>query len=361
MADVFSIFFMQIERIRCVSVQPDMKWLLFLLWLITVNAKAQSTESGSQHPAQLLAAVDATLPSTNPSATAAFQALNWKNKVKENPSNAENWLNYYLWTTRRTEISQRQKKETLDEIMEESRAYIFEKAAYQLMLFLQSDKNDTVSINKAIAMAKEEVWIMPFAVQYFILSNNWVELNKYCAMLERAKPISAELYQYNYNTLMSADSNSIIYARGLYDLVPIAILQQVYGIRKDIKLMYYDGKIVDQKNIYLCLSLGKEIIAQYPNASCTGLLAKLTNVSTFNELKRHIENDFRISKIQEINNLTKDIAHLYKNYIPSLAMLYKYYQSTDKKRADEIKSIILKISMATKSQEQINRLLKNTP
>jgi hypothetical protein len=42
---------------------------------------------------------------------------------------------------------------------------------------------------------------------------------------------------------MSAAPNATIYAKGLQDLVPLAVLQQVFLVRKDIVLKYNENKL----------------------------------------------------------------------------------------------------------------------
>lgn len=330
-----------------------MRYFLFLIFLIALKGKSQSAGSVNSETS-LLNAVNVTIPGSN-SNTATEQASNWEMQVKQNPWNESNWLNYYLWTERKNDIEAKDKEKLLSQIIDDGKQYIAEKPQYQLLLFLKSGKKDTVSISKAIQMAGYELWLMPFAIQHFIIVNNKTLLQEYCLNLEHKQPLKSGLYQYYFNTLMSADTNAIIYARGLNDIVPMAILQQVYNIRKDISLKYYNGTIKDEKNTYLGLSLGKKIITQYPGAACTGLLVKITDEPTLEELKKHVE-DFKLSELKSINT-DEDLAELYKNYLPAFIMLYKYYKPLNMNKAGEIRNNILIIASATGMEKEVSQLL----
>lgn len=326
-----------------------MKYIILLLFFFAGEAKAQNVNTQGQ----LLYkdAMDSKLM-VQPQA-AIVQVLNWKQVTKTDPANANNWLNYYLWTDRDKAIGAAEKKILLSEITNNSETYIREKAQYFLLLYLQSGKKDSASINKAISLAGEETWLLPFAVQYCIIANNKTALAVYCKKLNDQQPISNALYQYHYNVLQSADNNATVYAKGLNDLVPMAILQNVYNIRKDIQLKYYDAKIEDTANTYLCLTIGRDIITSYNNASCTGLLVRLSSKPTFNELRTHVENDFDLDKITTILNSTFQENELYKNYLPCFITLYKYYKSTNDNRANKIKTLIDTIASLTGVKQQI--------
>lgn len=334
-----------------------MKYIIFFtLLFILSNAKAQS--SGNTGVKKLLQNATDTkvfIPSND---IAGAQANNWMNEVKEDPFNEKAWLNYYLWTRRQKNISDIEKDLLLSQIVEESADYVIEKPQYYLMLFLQSGNMDTMAMDKALLLAKNESWIVPFAIQYFIISGNETALSAYCKKLENENPMQEALYQYHYNVLMSADSNAVIYARGLNDLVPMAVLQQVYNTRKDIRLKYYNNKIENAANTYLCLSLGKEIIAQYAAASCTGLLVKISSGSTFSELREHVENDFDLSQLILAKNYGSDLAELYKNYLPSFIILHKYYSTTNTKKAQTIKNNILQIFAMTGREAEAKQFLE---
>jgi hypothetical protein len=156
---------------------------------------------------------------------------------------------------------------------------------------------------------------------------------------------------------MSADSNATIYGRGLNDIVPMAILQQVYNVRKDIHLRYYTGYTKETGHTYLCLSLGRESLSQYPQAAYTGLLVKLAGDPGIDELKKHTEYDFDLHELETEVHPATDIDQLYKNYLPGFILLYKNYRQSGNRRAEKIKEYINKIAGNAGIEEVIMDLL----
>jgi len=272
------------------------------------------------------------------------QAGSWLEKVQAQPSNADGWLNYFLWNSRIKNASGQASSQT---IITQAQEHIAGTPQFFLMQYLASAHRDSAALFRAFDRASDKGWLYPYMVQYSILSGNRRELLAYCKALDGINTINKILYEYNYNILMSADSNATVYARGLNDLVPMAVLQQVHGVRADIKLRYYDGVITDKSNAYLALSLGKDVLAQYPTASCTGLLVRLDAANGFEEMRRHMENDMKLDELAQVERLPADDGQLYRNYLPALVLMYRYYRPLDAVKAARTKALIEKIAGAT--------------
>jgi hypothetical protein len=290
----------------------------------------------------------------------------WKEETQTNPSNAAAWLNYYVWTDRAEYLPATGKKQLLDQLAADARKQVPNSAEYQLILFLQSGKKDSASIHKAVSLNRGSADIYMYAIQYLVqqgMDNPSLNARRnqkfetWCRELERLKPLSAAYYEYHYNTLMSADSNAVIYAKGLNDLVPMAVLQQVHGIRKDISLQYYTGNTVTGTNAYLCLSAGSDAIAKYPDAVYTGLLVKIKGTGSV-ELQKNISERFRLQYLDGQTDLPYDIASLYKNYLPGFLLLYRTYKNNGDARAEKLRSQVLKIAGSSDSYYQINKALE---
>ncbi len=237
-------------------------------------------------------------------------------------------LNNYISTEINKSLSVNERAASLTSIYNAAAQKIAGTWQLHLLQFLQSNKRDPNAIEMALATGDKRI-VLPYAIQFTIIHNDRSGLSQYTAALDSLVPIERNAFVYHYNTLMSANTNATIYAKGLLDLVPLAVLQQQHHIRKDIRLKYYEGNIQETENAYLCLSIGKDILLQYPEASFTGLLIKIHADNTISELEKHIFSDFDLSNFtsQQLS-FSNEVPN--KNYLPAFILLYKYYKQQQK-------------------------------
>ncbi|MCP9751138.1 hypothetical protein [Ferruginibacter sp. HRS2-29] len=322
--------------------------LFFSIILSTTILFTQAQSQSVNKPQQIEAATSAI-----PSVKVAAQAGNWKQQVKLTPADANAWFNYYNWVDRDKALSGTEKAKELKEALSTSRQYIVGTWQYSLMIFLQSGKKDSAALSDALRLAEDKTAVYPYAAQLAIIKENRQSLREYCLLINKAAPMPKSKYEYHYNTLMSAEQNGIIYAKGLNDLVPLAILQQVYGIRPDIGLKYYDNTV--STDAYLCLSLGKEILEKYPDALYTGLLIRTKKAQNFS-LEKIFEN-FSFQYLDAVNFLDEEDRLIYRNYLPSLIIQYKNYLENNDPKASASKSRIDHLAMLTGTTEMVKNLL----
>lgn len=290
-----------------------MKYLFILLFCaLYTNIKAQSAGKPVEEKQTQVAG--------NNSTSLKKEALNLQLR-------ATNFLNDYLLTEKNKTLSPALRAAYLSKIALDAQV-VNGSWQFALIQFLQSNKRDRTAIEFALQNGNRSI-VLPYAVQYAIIDNDAVALEKYTAALDSLVPIERNAFVYHYNTLMSANKNATIYARGILDLVPLAVLQQQHNIRRDIHLKYYEGNIYETENAYLCLSIGKDVLQQYPGASYTGLLIKINTNNTISELEKHLFSDFDLSNFTN-DNLSFSKAVPNKNYLPSFLILYKYYQQQNK-------------------------------
>ena len=282
----------------------------------------------------------------------------FQKQVQINPKNANAWYDYYISVEQSKDLSLAERKLLQLDIFNSSSNFIKNSWQYSLFTFIESGKRDSSSLFSALNFTNDKTAIYPYVVQYAIIKNDKDLLNLYTAELNRSKPLSAALFEYHYNTLMSADKDAVIYAKGLNDIAPLAILQNVYNVRRDIKLKYFEGTIQDSVNAYLCLSLGKEIISDFPNGVYTGLLVKLNTPENSQELD--IQRNFKFSILKDMGNLSGEEKQIYKNYLPSFILLYKKLSKANSKTAEEWKLMIEKLGLVTGMKESVEKLLNNT-
>jgi hypothetical protein len=308
---------------------------------------------------RLVNATGTMITTTYSSRDISLQAENWKREKNTSQLNAKAWFNYYLWTERDKQISSQQKKTLLSTAILDAEKYISGTAEYSLMVYLQSGKKDSASLFKALSLANDKSIVYPYVVQYCIIQQDYTSLETYCNEMDKTNPMPETLYSYHYNVLMSADSNAVIYGRGLYDIVLMAQLQYVHHTRKDIRLRYYEGNPVIENNAYLCLSLGKEILDRYPGAAYTGLLVKIKGAKGISELKRHIEKDMNLWFLQ-VAGSWEGAEQLYKNYLPGFILMYRHYKQTDNYgEAQRMRSFISGIAHKAGITQEIDQLLAN--
>jgi hypothetical protein len=285
------------------------------------------------------------------------QAGIWKNKVLVQPQNSIGWLNYFTWTDREKGISATDKALLLNQIVAESQKHIDQTPTFYLMKYLASGKRDSNSLFTAFEKETDKKWLYPYMIQSSIISQNKLSLAKFCELQNEEAPLSKALYEYHFNVLVSADVGATIYSLGMNDLIPMAVMQQVYHVREDVQLKYYPGEVSSDNNNYLVLSLGKDVLLNYSSAAYTGLLVKVKNENAFKELVTHFEKDFKLTEINNAPQFYPEERELYKNYLPSFILLYRYYLKTDLAKAAKVKSLIDKISYANHIEEQVNKAI----
>lgn len=252
----------------------------------------------------------------------ASKAIAWKMETRRAPYNENAWLEYYLWTARDKTIAEKKRKNNLEEIRKEAGQYISGRSSWHLMQYLSSARKDTAALWQAYT-AGNKLMILPYLVQHSIRTGNAKALERHAVELSGIKPLRPWERGYHYNVLQSALPNSVVYAQGLNDLVPMAILQQVHGVRKDLLLKWYDGHA--ETGSYLCLSLGAEILRHYQEAVYTGLLVRNGAVTDPAELATNLLQKFNWAYLSQDVFPDDDAVRLQRNYLPALLSLYKSY------------------------------------
>lgn len=328
-----------------------MRWLLLCISLLASLLGA--AQANSEHRKVLRKAIDVNVP-TRPESYIA----DWQEETQINPQNAGAWLNYYIWSERSTSLPAAEKTRQLTRLVADARKHISSTAEYQLLVFFQSGKKDSTSIFKAVSLNRGNTEVFTYAIQYMFYAGKQKDsrLDNWCRQLENSKPLEQSFYEYHYNTLMSADSNAVLYAKGLGDLVPLAVLQNVYGIRKDISLRYFTGNTTAAANNYLCLSTGAAAMTKYPESIYTGLLIKLSGGES-SELQENVER-FKFTYLESVSYLPYDVAIMYKNYLPGFILLYRHYKNNGDNKAERIKTSILKIANSAGVITEINKALE---
>lgn len=317
-----------------------MKYIFSLLLLfIYLISSGQSTGRPENSSATLAVPSNYFLTHKELAGNPFYQQLN------KEPANAATWLQLYQSVVK-SGMNKHEKKTLLQQTTQAAGNYIRGSWQFSLIRFLQSGRRDSSFIHEALAYGEANKQLYPYAIQWASIAGNKSLLKEYCEALYQLSPLSAIQYEYHYNALMSAEKNARIYAKGITDLVPMLLLQQVFHIRPDIDLQFYDENIKPAGNAYLCLSLGKETIEKYANASYTGLLVKL-KAADASSLASNLEQQFAWQQLEAVSSLSDTDKLLYRNYLPALIILYKQYVSANDPRSASWKLKIEKIAALT--------------
>jgi uncharacterized protein YihD (DUF1040 family) len=309
------------------------------LWVLSVQAQSR------QEPLNLQQARTVLLPQMDASPT--LQVANWGMEAQQNPKNANAWLNYAIWTQRNNALTPGQKQQQLQQIGAEASPYIGSSGEWQFIQFLQSNKTDSNAILRALEKMTDKTLVYPFAIQSAIIRNNIPDLKTHCESFSQLMPFDATsaFYRYHANVLQSAPDSAIVFAMGENDLVPMAMLQQVNGLRTDVQLKYYDPVLVKQyPNVYLCLSLGEQVLKKYEQAaSFRGLLLGISGKNEAGVPENILPKKVDLGYLQK-EHFDNQQAQLHNNYLPALLFLYRYYQQKDAGNAAYHKQLIEKIA-----------------
>ena len=323
-----------------------MRSILGLLFLLSGHAVfCQSTGQPTTTNAVIV------LPVQNP----VVVSNTFYRQVNLQPANAANWLDYYKWIMQTKELNTTAKEQLQSQTIQASTKYIGGSWQFSLMNFIYSGKRNKTFLDAALGNASDKAVIYPYAIQYALIMQDDSLLKEYATALNELNPLSPALYEYHYNALMSAGENATIYAKGLSDLAPMAVLQQVYGIRNDIRLKYYSQTITDTVNAYICLSAGKEIIQSYSNAAYAGLLIRISGTQASPELQ-HSMSRFNLTQLNRLQGLDVEEQAIYKNYLPSFILLYRYFKTNNDPAAAKWKSMLNKIGRLTGNSDSINKM-----
>jgi hypothetical protein len=200
--------------------------------------------------------------------------------------------------------------------------------------------------------------VYPYAIRFAISTNDQQKIERLCKEFDKLSPMDQFAYAYHYNVLMSADSNTTVYGAGLYDLVPLAMMQHVHRVRRDIRLACYNTTSNPSDGDYICLSIGTETLATFPNAAYTGLLVRVGSDASTDELQRHFEEHFNMKLLQQGTYQGTETVRLYSNYLPGLVLLYKRYIKENNQKAMAVKTIMTQLAGRAGMTTEINKLME---
>ena len=214
----------------------------------------------------------------------------WEKEIKKNPKNADAWYNYYKairYANFNEAQFQEDKLKKFNEILSNMEKYVPQSFEFALMSYIitQCDQggsgNDYSWLEEAFRRnPKRTETYDSFMDRYEVREPDINNLAKFSKLWYESGEIPSFLLEYNYNVLVSADENGIIFTHGDNDTYPLWILQQVKGIRRDVTVLnIYQIRGYPE---YLLRKLNEKGIAlkrqQLPNGQIDTYLADISDI-----------------------------------------------------------------------------------
>ncbi len=170
------------------------------------------------------------------------QAKLWKKEIDKNPKNAEAWHNYYnavRYENFNQTIGTKEKQDKLGQIVADLEKYAPESFQYHyLKYFTSGDKTKDISdMEIAHSLAPDRPDPLYELITHYELAGDEKKVTDFYQQLYETKDIAPWLVNYNYNVLMSAEPNAIIFANGDNDTYPARMLQEAKGVRTDVSIL----------------------------------------------------------------------------------------------------------------------------
>jgi hypothetical protein len=336
------------------------------------------------------------------------QAKLWGNYLKSNPKDADAWLNYYTANRMLKIQSQTKTQDDLDKLVKEMEKAIPNSFEYHYICywndgFREAEKN-FAHLEKAYELAPNRPETYDDFFSYYLINGQEEKLKILSEKWFASNDISAGIYNWCYNMLMSCDDNAVLITHGDNDTYPTLVLQMAKDIRPDVKVMNLHLLQLDSyrnecfksagiapftgtmdeagayfpylkdlyqhiflnsngRPVYLSLGTNPQITDDFAEQLYNVGLAWKWSPNKFDNIaviKKNYEKNFRLDYIA--GNFYSDISqgvvnHSSSNYLPSMLTLYNHYVESDDSKADELKTLIDIVAQVNNMQDQVNEVL----
>ena len=328
----------------------------------------------------------------------------WNKEIQKDKKDARAWMNYYLACRIVNLLDNDNKPHNLDIIYESIEKNIPDTYEYHYLSYLNGGSNEDLFYHceKAYELDSDRTEILSHMVNHYAINRDLDQMRFFNSKWLNSGEISPGILSWNYNALMSVEQNAILLTYGNNDTYPSWMLQQVYKIRPDVKVVninllkhkkYLQGifqecgisayansnnpvwesdfvpladHIFEHSNrpVYVNVTIPKSIRNHYgENLYTVGLAFKYSETSFDNitMLKNNLEGKFLTDhlKVKFQNDKSVSVLNsLNLNYLPAFVNLYVHYiENEDIAKAEEVSELIFNIGEAGGKEEQVAELL----
>ena len=336
----------------------------------------------------------------------------WKQVVDKNPTNADAWYNYYKAsryahiTSGYDTVFNKSRFQSLRSIIDGMERHIPNSFEFHICKWV-NEGNDSKNLNhleRAHALRPNEVEPIIDLLTYSEFQGDTTRRNDYARRWFQLGQTSPGLLNYNYNVLQSLKPNAILMTYGDNDTYPLWILQAVFHVRADVKVIntsmvyrYDYAKIINrelginlpnceenscqmtsmlldhlpknksQRPVYLTLTSEMDADVKskhFAHLYLTGLAYEYSDkkLDNLGLMKKNVEkkfaldyltisfsNDHSVSSVREINT----------NYVIPFLTLYKHYMAAEEiEKAKYYRGLVEQIMTAAHREGELMEIFK---
>ncbi len=337
------------------------------------------------------------------------QAKLWGDYLKSNPKDADAWLNYYTANRMLKIQAQTKTQDDLDKLVKEMEKAIPNSFEYHYICYwndgFREAEENFPHLQKAYELAPNRPETFDDFFSYYLVRDDQTKLKELAEKWMKSNDISAGIYAWNYNMLMSCEPNAILITHGDNDTYPALILQLAKNIRPDIvvmnnslllvdayrnahfakagiKLMSTDfsafksyeeltnalyGHIIENRGERpLCFGMGfntDEFTLLKDKVFNVGMAWKYSEEKFDNiaVIKKNFEKYFMLDYLKHSfsNDISQGVVnYLSCNYLAAMLTLFNHYCESEDPKADELKVLINNIAEINNIQDQVKDVLK---
>jgi len=168
------------------------------------------------------------------------QAALWRKEIERNSANPQAWLNYYYANRYQkfAELHSESRQARLDSIigaMERAIPGTYE--CHYLKAFQYCGRGDGSDLLKAHELAPGRPDHYHLLVDYYRLKGDKDGFDDYYTLWYHSHDLAPWLLNFNYNMLMSVETDGILITNGDNDTFPAEMLQRVKKVRPDVTVL----------------------------------------------------------------------------------------------------------------------------
>ncbi len=375
-------------KTRCYHIPMKLFFALSIFFMSLTNSwgQAANEKAASTKP------MAAPAPELNTTDASAFKNNKnyWKELTKTDAMNQAVWVSYFdaakfsNYDNHSRSLSKTELEE-LEGIRQQVAAILPNTYAHFYIEYqvLGKTKSGFSFLEKAY-QANPDASLIDDMLAKAIIERNDVKKKEFVKKLYDSGLISAALLEYNQNVLYSLEENANLVTYGYADTYPLYILQELFEIRRDVRIVClewlinedyntnwsnrlgYPNKLNPKENVQLAQILNKhQTMAIYvgftlppsllatakDNFYCTGLALKYspTPIGHLTSLKSNWETLFKKKQIEKDEDINA-------NYLIPLLMLEKMYISEGGKKT--VRPLIDKLAQRYAPGVNIQKQLK---